>query len=180
MENSNREKLVELWEVVSKCPMCGGRLLTRDYRYNAPLVGDLIISVSKCEDCGYRHTDVFTMGSGEPRKVVYRVEVQGDDRALIVKSSTCRIEIPELGVTIEPGSYSQGYITTIEGIILDVKSIAQSICRDEEAPRDKCIEVLSLLEKAHNNEIPYTIVLYDYLGVCNIISDKKKPIYEKL
>ncbi len=180
MNNEHRENLVELAEYEGKCPICQGKLVIKDYKYTAPLVGDLLISVSKCENCGFKHTDVFLLSTNEPRKVVYRVEEPGDDRALLVKSSTCKIEVPELGVTIEPGIYSQGYITTVEGIILDVISITESLCSSGDAPLDKCNEVLDKLRKAHRNELPYTVILYDYLGVCDIINDKKKPVYEPL
>jgi len=169
-----------IFEYESKCPVCNGRFIIRDYKYNAPLFGDLIISVHMCTNCGYKFVDFFTLDAGEPQKVIFKVETLEDANSLVVKSPTCRIEIPELGVTIEPGIYSQGYITTVEGLILSVLEITEALCRSGEPPKEACEEKLMLLNKAANSEIPYTLILYDHLGMCKVIGKSKKAIVEKL
>ena len=173
-------KIREIATYTSKCPICGRDLVIKDYRYNIPYYGDIIISVAKCENCGFRHTDVLTISNGGPRRIIYRVEEPEDSNALLIKSSTCRIEIPELGVTIEPGTYSQGYISTIEGLILDVIEVTEYLCSQEDSPKEKCHEVMKLLEKARNNETSYTVIIDDHLGICDIVNPRKKPIYQKL
>lgn len=148
-----------------------------DYKLNVPYYGDIVISVAICPSCNFKHNDVFVASSRGPRKVVYRVEKPGDENALVIKSSTCKIEIPELGMTLEAGAYSQGYITTIEGIVESFAHALDYLCQQEHAPRDKCNELSSLLEKAKNAEIEYTVIIHDLLGVCDIVG-KKKPTYE--
>lgn len=165
-------------ELNVKCPVCGGTAKLVDYRYRIPYYGDILISVLKCSECGYIHRDVFTLAGKGPRKVVYRVEKPGDENVLVIKSSYCKVEIPELGLSIEPGIHSQGYITTVEGIIMSFIDVLNVLCSEEEAPREKCEEIRTLLEKARNAEIQYTIVMYDYTGSSDIVSGKTK--YEEL
>jgi len=40
MNNEHRENLVELAEYEGKCPICQGKLVIKDYKYTAPLVGE--------------------------------------------------------------------------------------------------------------------------------------------
>ncbi|MEM2524294.1 MAG: ZPR1 zinc finger domain-containing protein [Desulfurococcaceae archaeon] len=174
-----REVPEKLAEYTSKCPLCGYELRVLDYKYSIAYYGDVIISTAECPSCGFKHRDVLVLGKSNPRKIVYRVEEPGDENALLVKSSTCKIEIPELGLTVEPGISSQGYITTIEGLILDFIYALNYLCEQEDAPRDKCSELSSLLGKAKNAEVKYTVIVYDSLGVCDIIG-KKEPAYEEL
>ncbi|MGB9817156.1 MAG: ZPR1 zinc finger domain-containing protein [Desulfurococcaceae archaeon] len=174
------EKSEEIATYTSKCPVCSRELTVKDYKYSVPFYGDIIISVAQCNNCGYRHRDVFTLSSGEPRKVIYKVEEPGDDNALLIKSSTCKIEIPEFGASIEPGTYSQGYISTVEGLISDLIEITDYLCNQENAPKEKCQEIKTMLEKARENKVSYTVIIYDHLGICDIVSSHKKPIYEKL
>lgn len=173
------KKIEEIATYTSTCPACKGELVVKDYKYIVPYYGDVIITIAKCDKCGFKHRDVLATSGSEPRRVVYRVEEPGDDNALLIKNSTCKIEIPELGVSIEPGAYSRGYITTVEGLILDIIEVANYLCRQEDAPKEKCHEVRDLLEKARTIKTPYTVIIYDYMGVCDIISSRKKPIYEK-
>ena len=177
MEREERRP-VELFKSDAKCPNCGSDAKLVVYKYSIPYYGDIGISVLECGRCGHVHRDVFTLRGGAPRKIVYRVEKPGDENALVIRSSHCRIEIPELGLAVEPGIYSQGYITTVEGIIQDFIDALESICSSDEAPRDKCEELRALLEKAKNAEVKYTVILYDYLGSSDVLSSK--TTYEEL
>lgn len=169
----------KVFELDVKCPLCGGSAKLLDYKYNIPYYGDILISTFKCSECGFVHRDVFTLSGGSPRKIIYRVEKPGDENALVIRSSFCKIDIPELGLTIEPSAYSQGYITTIEGIIQDFIDILQNLlCKESDVDLNKCRELSVVLEKARNAEIPYTVIIYDYLGTSDIVSNK--TIYEEL
>lgn len=173
------DEVEKIWEYSSKCPICGDELRISDYKLNIPYYGDIVISVAMCSSCNFKHNNVFATSSRNPRKILFRVEKPGDENALVIKSSTCTIEIPELGLTLEAGAYSQGYITTVEGIVESFAHALDYLCKQEHAPRDKCNELSSLLEKARNAEVKYTIVIHDLLGVCDVVSEKK-PTYEEL
>lgn len=175
----NKEKFEKIAEYTLKCPLCSSELHITDYKHNIPYYGDIVISTAECPSCGFKHRDVLVLGKSGPRRIVYKVEEPGDENALLIKSTTCKIEIPELGLAVEPGISSRGYITTIEGLILDFIDALNYLCEQDDAPRDKCGELSSLLEKARNAVVRYTVVVYDSLGVCDIIG-RKKPVYEKL
>lgn len=176
----NLEKLIEkVGEYAIKCPRCNSEILVTNYKYKIPYYNEILITVTECKNCGFKHRDTFVLSGSGPRKVIYKVEHPGDENSLLLKGPMCKIEIPELDLAVEPGDYSQGYITTIEGLIQEFIEILEYLCTQKEAPREKCIEIRLMLEKARNVEIKYTIVIYDYLGICDIIG-RKKSVYEKL
>jgi len=177
----SEKKPRKILEYSVECPVCGRRLKVEEYLYDMPLVGKVIISSGKCENCGYKWSDVRLAEVKGPRKIVVEVEEPNDVNALVVRSSTASILIPELGVEITPGPASLGYITTIEGVLLDILDKIDFLCREGEAPRETCEEKKDLVEKARNAEVPFTFILVDPEGTSTIVSDKAKiiPLDEK-
>ncbi len=154
------------------CPLCRKRMVVEEYLYEMPYVGKVLIATGKCSQCGYRFNDVRLAEPREPRRIVYRVERPGDENAIVIRASTASIKIPELGVEITPGPASTGYITTVEGIILDVIEKTEFLCSSGDAPRDKCVEKLDELRSARDVRKPFTLVIEDPDGVSAILSDK--------
>lgn len=150
--------------------------MVEEYLYEMPLVGKVLIASGTCNYCGYRFSDVRLAEPREPRKIVYNVEKPGDENALVIRASTASIKIPELGVEITPGPASRGYITTIEGIILDVIEKTKFLCSSPDAPKKTCDEKIKELEDARNVAKPFTIIIIDPEGVSAIISDRVKII----
>lgn len=170
----------EISSYTSKCPVCKSDILIKDYKYNVPFYGDILLSIGQCSKCGYTIRDVIPLTTGEPKVVKFLVEGPDDLNAIVIKSSQCTIEIPELGAKVEPGIYPQGYITTIEGLVHDLIDALKTMCSQSTTIRDKCVELEELFNKAASGEIKYTVVIYDPLGLCNVLSSTKKPITEKL
>jgi len=171
LEGSTR-KLEKLLEYTMKCPLCGSEMTVSEYKYTIPYYGDILISSGTCPSCKYTYRNVEQFSGGEPREIIYRVEHPRDVNAIVVKSSRAKIEIPELGITIEHGVHSQGYITTVEGLIVEFIEVLDSMCRKRELSSVECTELLQKLEKARNGELEYTVIIYDYEGVSDIISNK--------
>lgn len=176
--SSQQDMPRKILELDVKCPVCGNNAKLVDYVYRIPYYNDIVISILSCHACGFVHRDVVVLGGGAYRKIIYKVEKPGDENALVIRSSFTKIEIPELGLSVEPGAHSQGYITTIEGIIQDFIDVTRSLCESGEIATDKCNELMSRLEKAKNAEIPFTIILYDYTGTSDVVSEKTR--YEEL
>ncbi len=173
MHSKDLEKILE-YEI--ECPTCRTRMMVEEYLYEMPLVGKVLIASGTCNYCGYRFSDVRLAEPREPRKIVYNVEKPGDENALVIRASTASIKIPELGVEITPGPASRGYITTIEGIILDVIEKTKFLCSSPDAPKKTCDEKIKELEDARNVAKPFTIIIIDPEGVSAIISDRAKII----
>ncbi len=164
----------KILEYTIKCPICGSEMKIEEHLYNMPLVGNVIISSGRCPVCGYKWSDVRLAESKGPRKIIYVVEKPGDENALIIRASTASIKIPELGVEIKPGPAALGYITTIEGLILDILEKTEFLCSEKDAPIKECMEKLELLRKARDGGIKYTIIIIDPEGVSAILSDKAR------
>lgn len=156
----------KIFSVVGRCPACGSENLDMSaYTYEIPHFGEVIIEVRKCSNCGYRKSDVSTLKQGGDVKIIFPVKNQEDLNALVIKSSTATIEIPELGVEIFPGPAAQGYITTIEGLLERILENTPSECFEE---NNSCNEFVKKVKKAMNGEISFTIILTDPHGKSTI------------
>ncbi len=164
----------KILEYTIKCPVCGRDMKVEEYLYDMPLVGKVILSSGRCEVCGYRWSDVRLAEPRGPRKIIYRVERPGDENTVIIRASTATIRIPELGVEIIPGPASRGYITTIEGLILDILEKTEFLCSEPDAPLEECKKKIELLKKARDGKIKYTVIMEDPEGVSAILSEKAK------
>ncbi len=177
----SEKKPKKILEYTIECPICGHNFKVEEFLYDMPLVGKIIISSGKCGNCGYRWNDVRLAEVKGPRKIVVEVRDPNDVNALVVRSSTASIVIPELGVEITPGPASLGYITTIEGVLLDVLDKVNFLCEEGEASPETCAEKKKMIEKARNGEIPFTFILIDPEGASTIVSDKARilPLEKK-
>ena len=177
----SEKKPRKILEYTIECPICRHNFNIEEFLYDMPLVGKIIISSGKCGNCGYRWNDVRLAEIKGPRKIVVDVKDPNDVNALVVRSSTASIVIPELGVEITPGPVSLGYITTIEGVLLDVLDKINFLCQEGETPPETCAEKKKMVEKARNGEIPFTFILIDPEGTSTIVSDKARilPLEKK-
>lgn len=162
--------LEKILEYDFKCPVCNSFFKVTDYLYEIPYYGKIIISSGLCQKCGYKWRDVKLAEAQGSIKITYRVESIDDLNTLVIKSSTSIIKIPELSIDIIPGFSSEGYITTVEGILLDIYEKTKLLCSGENTPT--CINKLGLLKKALNGELKFTIEIIDPMGVSKIVSRK--------
>ncbi len=155
-----------------RCPICKRETMqVSEYTYSAPLAGNLLLSISKCSSCGYTYRDVRLLESKPPRRIIYKVENPDDLRTLIIRSSSSSIIIPEIGLSIEPGPASYGFITTVEGIIDRFFEVLEAVCNDF-SNKKSCEEVRRLLSDAKEVKKPYTIIIVDPDGTSYIASNK--------
>lgn len=83
-----------------------------------PYFKEIIISCFKCDQCGYKTTEVKGGGgiSEKGEKLTLSVETQDDLNRDVFKSESSKIKIPEIGFESSDGSLGSMY-TTVEGII---------------------------------------------------------------
>lgn len=163
--------LVKILEYDMKCPVCGAMFKVSDYLYEAPLFGQIIISSGVCQNCGYKWSDERVASSNKPLRIIYRVDNIEDMNAIVIRSPVAIVKIPELGLELKPSYYSQGYITTVEGLIQDFHDKLLFLCSNDAGGRE-CSEKISMLEKALRVEYSYTVVIEDLSGVSKILSSK--------
>ncbi len=148
-----------------ECPVCGSELSLMTDTYNAPHFGELFLSSAACE-CGFRHTDSFSLEVDEP--VRYRIEVREDNLSTkVIRSTSGTVRIPEIGIDLEPGPASQGFVTNLEGVLRrmeDVVQVAKGWNSDNYKKVEKCDWILDQIYETIDGNVTLTLVLEDPLG----------------
>jgi zinc finger protein len=109
---------------------------------------------------------------GEPVRYVFRTTTQEDLTVRVVRSMSASIEIPELGVRIDPGPTCQGFVSNIEGV-LDriVHAIGSAIVDGDAEERERARLLLKKISRVKCGELPVTFILEDPTGNSAIVSD---------
>jgi zinc finger protein len=164
-----------------KCPICKENALNLIQKeYEIELYGPAILLTALCENCKFAYRDVLLLTSSEPN--VMKLKVTSEElNAKIVKSSTATILIPELKIKITPGPASEGYITTIEGILNRIEEAAKLILSSLKGLRkERCKKFLEEIQKAKDGKKIFTFIIKDPYGKSAIIPKKENVIKRKL
>jgi len=168
------EKACRLIELDS-CPYCGSRSLeVRRAETFIPHFGRVLILTFSCDNCGYRHSDTIPLEEHGPSKHVIKVAKSEDLRIKIVRSGTASIEIPELGLRLDPGGEGQSFITNVEGILVRFEEAVNKL--QELTHPSKMAELHKILHKirlAREGKAHFTILLEDSAGDSSVIEDNK-------
>ena len=101
----------------------------------------------------------------------------------IVKSSTSTVQVPELGVRIEPTVNSQGYFTNIEGLLNKIEeslSFTASLEEEEKDAKDLKEKLFKKINDAKNAKFPFTVIVEEPFGNGALIGKKvKKELLNK-
>ena len=171
----------KIWDLKGRCPRCGSDITISEYFHNVPLVGKVILSSGKCQKCGYKYRDVRAAESVGPQRLSIYIDEPEDLNIIVVRASSASIYIPELGVSIEPGPASEGFITTVEGILDRIIKVMKVLEKDESINKSRWEKVYNDLMNAKGGRMSFTLVLKDPDGVSRIISDKveKEKLYSE-
>ena len=166
------------------CPVCGERSLDLTLTTKkVPYFGDVLILSTFCKNCKFKHNDVFPVEIKQPTCYELKVKNKEDLNVKVVRSSSGTIEIPELGVKIEPGPAAQGFITNVEGILLRVEEVlnAQRVLSKNEKTLRKVDELLGRISLARDGKFKFTIRIKDPFGNSALIGRgvKKKKLTQK-
>jgi len=176
--NTENPNLKYLGEEVTECVNCGKKSFkVRHYLYEVPYFGSIVLEVGICDKCGFRRNDVSVIDVGKPMRIVVKIRRREDLNALVVKSSRAAIIIPELGVEVYPGPIAPGYITTIEGILMNILDVIPSECFDEKRP---CHSKVKEIRKAIEGKLPFTLIIEDPTGKSDVRGKGLSIIREEL
>jgi len=157
------------------CPICKSKgtveFITKTEEI--PYFGEIMESTINCSKCGYKNSDSICLEQKEPVKYSMLIKDENLD-ARVVKSQTATITIPELGLKVEPGSKSEGYISNIEGVINrfeDAVKIALGFVEDDNS-KENALKILDELEKVKNGEKEVEIIIEDPFGHSIIIHEQ--------
>ena len=132
----------------------------RLFEYLIPNYGDSIILVILCDRCKFKVVDVIPKEAGKSKRIEIKVESREDLRKKVVKGREARIEIPEIGLVAEE---SEGYISTVEGILLRLE---RKIKENSREVYERIKEDLEDLKKVKRK---FRIILEDPEGISRII-----------
>lgn len=164
-----------------ECPECNSKASITETIENIPHFGKALFSTVYCEKCGFRLSDVTNMDFNEPVGYTAKIEKAKDLETKIVRSSSGTINIPKLGIKIEPGENAEGYITNIEGLLDRVEQVIKTVLSDgyeQQAKDEKRIarKELERVKEARNGQIPFEVTVLDPFGNSALIGEKAKKM----
>lgn len=163
------------------CPVCGTNNLTlREEDMEIPYFGPVSIFSMSCSNCDFRKSDVECLEAREPCRYTFEVFSEEDMKVRVVKSSAATVKITYIG-SMEPGEFSEGFVTNIEGLLMKFKDIVQFIRENEEEDeenRDKAKNIMKKIDRVICGREKIKIIIEDPAGNSAIISDR--AVVEKL
>ncbi|MDH5402112.1 MAG: ZPR1 zinc finger domain-containing protein [Candidatus Heimdallarchaeota archaeon] len=156
-----------------ECPECKfdqANLIT--HLMDIPYYEDYLMISIACNKCGYRTSDFLNLTHKGHLRFEYLVDSIEDQNTKIVRAREATVEIPELGVKLEPVGDATSWIRNIEGVLLDFQEkIELAVIQsggDEEArlAGEKCRYLID--EMLMFNQ-PFTLVVDDPSGNSLII-----------
>ncbi|WP_455646157.1 ZPR1 zinc finger domain-containing protein [Methanosphaera sp.] len=154
----------------SDCPVCGGdkTLEVINKTDNIPYFGDILETSVSCKVCGYQSSDSISLQTNDPSKYTLQI----NDTKLntrVAKSQTATVTLPELGLKVEPGPKSQGYVSNVEGIlnrfedavVRAIKLEGDSISKEVE---ENALNILQLITEVKIGELTTELIIEDPFG----------------
>ena len=159
------------------CPICSSEKGLKLYVHisEIPYFGEHTQMTMMCDSCGWKNTDFIPAEGKKPGSWSLRINNVEHMSARVVRSSSCTIRIEEIGLEVEPGGNSSGYITNIEGVLNRfsdiVKMILRQARRDGEETVENCMLLLEKIYQIKNGEREVDMILLDPMGHSQILHD---------
>jgi zinc finger protein len=141
---------------------------------NLPYFDEVLSTTIFCEKCNYKYSDILITGQKEPMELKLEIEKPEDLKTRIIRSSTATIELPELGIKIEPGIASDAFVSNIEGVLLRSNAVIQQALKftDDIDKKNKAEELLNQIKNIQTGLEPLTIIIKDPMGNSAIVNEK--------
>ena len=164
----------ELGEMIITCPACSveGKAKSIMKELEIPHFGKVLETSIQCPECGFKHSDIIALEQNDPAKYVLEI----NDNTLtvrVVRSQSATVIIPEIGVKVEPGPKSEGYVTNVEGILNrfeDAVEKALNMFEDEESQVNGK-NTLNQIQELKKGNGTATLIILDPFGQSKIVSD---------
>lgn len=124
-------------------------------------------------DCGFSSVDTLVIGDGEPVRYSMKIEGPDDLSARVIRSSVGTMEIPEFGVLVEPGPMCEAFISNVEGVLLRLDKVLDTILLSaDEENKTKINALKKRISDAREGNEPFTLIIQDLDGNSGIVSKK--------
>ena len=163
-----------LAEMIIKCPACGIEGVAKSImkELDIPHFGKVLETTIQCPKCGFRHSDVIALEQNDPAK--YIIEINKNNLSVrVVRSQSATIELPEIGVKVEPGPKSEGFVTNVEGVLIrfeDAVKKALNLFEDAQS-QENAKNTLKQIEELKKGNATATLIILDPFGQSNIVSE---------
>jgi zinc finger protein len=159
--------------VPGPCPCCNTEIQYLYKTENIPYFSDILIISAICPECGYKFVDTQLLKHSDPARYTVAVESVDDLSIRVVRSMSASIEIPELGVRIDPGPQCQGFISNVEGVLDRIETVVKGALNwGNEVEKENAAALLADLVRVKAGTFPITLILEDPSGNSGIISEK--------
>ncbi len=162
---------------VERCPICGatGAFHVKGRIDEIPYFGEVMSTSLSCGACKFRHADVMCLGERKPMRYEFTISSEADMVVRVVKSSTGTVKIPELGVVIEPGPASEGYVSNVEGVLDRVQTTLELALRGADpGKRGHGERLLKKLQTIRQGKLRARLILTDPLGNSAVVHERAK------
>ena len=154
-------------KMFADCPICNAHqsMEVTTKTEKIPYFGEIMESTLLCSECGYKHSDTICIDQKDPVK--YTLIVGKDNlNARVVKSQSTTITIPEIGLKVEPGPQSQGYVSNVEGVLNRFEKAVKTALSwaEEDYAKKNAVQILEDIERVKNGQKEVTLVLEDPFG----------------
>ncbi|MGC9079314.1 MAG: hypothetical protein ACP5G1_01100 [Nanopusillaceae archaeon] len=142
----------------------------KEIYYDFPSIGESILYVFKCNDCGYKTSEIIPIKEGDPTTLNIIVDSEEKLRKLILKSPYAKIILKEIDLEIYPGIESKFEIIPIDDLINRIKENLSSFkyLYDEKEKIDAINQKINYLEEVLRNNKTLTIIIEDEKGYSKI------------
>jgi zinc finger protein len=159
--------------VPGPCPYCNTEI---EYIYqteNIPYFSDILIISALCGSCGYKYVDTQLLKNNEPVRFEVQVDKAEDLAIRVVRSMSASLEIPELGVRIDPGPACQGFVSNVEGVLDRIEQIVKgALVWGEKEEQENARALLKKIDCVKDGSLAITLILEDRCGNSAIITEK--------
>jgi zinc finger protein len=154
------------------CSRCNAPSETRMHMLDIPHFKEVIIMATDCDLCGYKSNEVKAGGAISPtgQKITLIMTDTEDLSRDILKSESCGLAIPEIGLELATGTLG-GRFTTVEGLLTQVfeelEGRSQFMMGDssQSDSKTKFTGFLGKLKQVLDGELfPITLILNDPLA----------------
>ena len=139
-----------------------------------PYFGEVLETFAQCGSCKYKTYDILPLAEKKfPKQQKIKIS-EKNLCARVVKGKYCEIQIPEIGLTVEPGPDSEAYISNVEGVLDRMIFALKSMKSVKPESKKEIDEKIEMLQQAKQGKKAITLVFKDEQGQSAIIKEKVK------
>ncbi|MGZ4893649.1 MAG: ZPR1 zinc finger domain-containing protein [Halobacteriota archaeon] len=159
--------------ITSTCPLCANELTFKFSTDEIPFFGEIMLVSTSCT-CGFKYAETITLNEREAAR--YEMKFDSSDFATrVIRSSSGTVQIPELGVIVEPGSASEAFVSNVEGVLCRVEEVIALAMKWASTDPEKMElgnQLLERIDAVRQGTGTLTLVIDDPFGNSAIISPR--------